>query len=154
VKNFFYLLFIFCVVSCSNNVAPTFKKADNIVIKEMTYQKVTLESDLNFYNPNRIGGQVKAFDIEVVVNDINVGKAVQKDETKILAKQDFIIPTTISFPPKKILGSEGLMKSALQLFANEKANVHYSGIMTITVAGIDFDLPVDFQEEIPLKRGK
>lgn len=153
-KRLFLPLLVLCLIGCSDNVAPTFKRIKNIKVKELNLRNITIESELVYSNPNRFGGNVMAFDIDVIVNDINVGKLKQIGQIEILAKQDFVLPSTISFPPKQVFKSDNFFKSALQVFANEKADVQYLGTMTINIAGLDFEIPVKHKEQIPLKKSK
>ncbi len=148
---FFGLSFIL-ISSCSTYKEPEFRKATKINIKELNVRNVTLESDLIYFNPNVIGANISAFDIMVNVNNIEIGKLNQNGDVLIEANSEFVIPTSVSFPPKKILKSEGLLKSALQLFSNERALVEYKGHVTLKLGGIEFEIPLNYQEEIELSK--
>jgi len=143
---------VFALVACSGPQEPKFVRVTDIEIKEMNRDKITLNSFLHYHNPNKVGVQVKATNITVTVNDIMVGNLKQLYKVAIAKESDFSIPVTTSFPPKDIFKNGGLLKSVLQAYANEKVRLHYKGIMTFTIAGIDFDIPVDYHEEIELRK--
>jgi len=143
------LLFL---VSCSGPQEPQFLKVSDVELKDMSLDNVTVNSFLHYHNPNRIGLNVKATNIGVTVNDIAVGNLKQLEKVEIEKQSDFAVPVTISFPPKDIIKKGGLLKSVLQAYANEKVRMRYEGTMTFTVAGIDFDIPVDYEEEIQIRK--
>lgn len=146
------IIFILFLSSCSKPQEPQFIKIDEIEAEDMSMENVTLNSKLHYHNPNAIGATVKSTDILVTINDISIGNVKQTSVVSIEKSSDFEVPVSISFPPKKILGEENLLKSVLQLYSNSKVKVHYKGTMTFTVAGFDFDIPIDYLEEIPLKK--
>ncbi len=140
------------MISCSLPTEPQFLKVSNVEVKEMSFDKVTINSFLHYHNPNNIKGQFKATDIKVTVNDIDVGSLKQLEKVAVPRKSDFKIPVTISFPPKDIFKKKGLLKSVLQAYANDKVALHYLGTMTFTIAGKDFKIPIDYKDDIILKK--
>lgn len=148
----FFIPLIFLLSSCSGPQSPVLKSIADVEVREMNFNNVTLDSELLYHNPNALGANVKSSDIAVSVNDIPVGNVKQLATVEIEGKSDFTVPVTISFPPKDILKKEGLLKSVLQVYANEKAIIKYLGTMTFTIGGIDFDVPIDHEEEVALKK--
>lgn len=144
----FTLLFL---ISCSAPTAPYFKEMSDIKVQNLSLKNVTLESKLIYHNPNLVGANVKRSSIDITVNDVAVGRVEQNENIEVSANSDFELPVIISFPPKDIFQSKGLLRSALQVLANEKADVVYKGTMTISVAGVEFDIPVNYEDEVTLK---
>jgi len=101
-----------------------------------------------------VGATVVRSETHVTVNGIAVGKVDQIEQIEVPGKGDFKVPVSISFPPKEIFKSKGLLRSAIQILSNEKAKVEYKGTMTFSVAGVEFELPVDHSEEIDIKKAK
>ena len=94
-------------------------------------------------------------DIDVIVNGINVGKAKQKESTAISANADFTLPMQIQFPPSKIFKDKNsLINFALSALGSKKIDLQYKGSVTISVLEIPFNVPVDYKDEIKLKRKK
>jgi len=151
-KNYLLFFTLFCFISCTLPTEPQFLKVSNVEVKDMSFDNVTINSFLHYHNPNNIKGQFKATDITVTVNDIDVGNLNQLETVMIPSKSNFSIPVTISFPPKDILKKKGLLKSVLQAYANDKVALHYLGTMTFTIAGKDFKIPIDFKDDIILKK--
>jgi LEA14-like dessication related protein len=149
---FVALLFIvLCSISCSAPTAPYFKSISVVEVQDLKLNNVTLTTNLLYHNPNLVGATVTRSETKVTVNHIEVGEVIQDQSIEVSSKSDFTLPVTISFPPKKIFKNKGLLKSALQILSNEKANVHYKGSLTIKVAGVEFDLPIDHEEEVEIK---
>jgi len=123
----------------------------DIQVQNLSLKNVTLESKLIYHNPNLIGATVVNANTDISVNGINVGRVEQNQKIDVPANSDFELPIVISFPPKDIFKSKGLLRSALQVISNEKADVVYKGMMTIRVAGVEFNIPVDYEDEVILK---
>lgn len=141
------------VVSCSVSGEPEFVKMENIYPKTVSLLKVQLVSDAIFFNPNDIGCELVATDINVLVNGNEVGKATQAKNIEILSQGEFTIPLEVSFSPMKIIeDKENILKSSLPNILSQKVEVTYQGSVTLKKAGISFDVPVEKTDEILLKK--
>lgn len=123
-------------------------------VKNLSFKDVTISSEAWYNNPNPVGCTLTKMELDVFVDDVDVGHIIQTDETEIGARSNFQIPINISFPPKELLKSgENLLKVFPNL-GDRKVNVRYEGDITVQILGIDHTTDFSYSEEIPLKKGQ
>lgn len=146
------LLGCFFITSCSGPEAPVFIEMKNIEVDDIRNSQVYLTGDAIFKNPNPIAGKLVKTDIDVVVNEIEVGKILQDLSTNIEANSEFTVPVKVNFPMKKVFeNKKGLLKGLVNALLDQKALVSYKGTVTINFLKIDFETPIDYKEEVSLK---
>ena len=151
----FFILFFFFISACSKPKEPEFQSVKNIELIEFTDENVVINANAIFHNPNIYSCTLESSDIDVIVNGINVGKAEQKERTAIPANADFSLPMQIQFPPTKIFNDKNsLINLAISALGGKKIDLQYKGSITISVLEIPFTVPVDYTDEIKLKRKK
>ncbi len=143
---------VFLLASCSKPQSPEFKKIDNIEVREFTFKNVVLKADAHFYNPNKKGIMLKSTDIDVLIDEILVGKVNQDVETKIEGMSDCVLPLVVNFPPEKILKGKGFLDSFLTAVTQKEVLVNYKGNVTVEILGIGVKVPVNGQEKVVIKK--
>ena len=151
----FSLLLIFLVSACSQPKEPEFQSVKNIELIEFTDKNVVINAEAVFHNPNVYTCTLENSDIDVMVNGINVGKAKQKESTAIPANANFTMPLQIQFPPSKIFKDKNsLINLALSALGGKKIDLQYKGSVTVSVLEIPFTIPIDYTDELNLKKKK
>lgn len=151
-KKYLYLLF-FGFVACSGPQDPIFKRMENLMVTELKIDKITIRGDALYYNPNGVGGNLVSTDINVIANEVEVGKVTQTADSKIEAKSEFAIPVEISFPPSEVFKNEkDVMSGLFNALLYKKLDVRYEGQITISILGIDVDVPVEYEDEVEFKK--
>ena len=140
------------VFSCKLNETPKFIKVSNINLKEYRSDKITLTSDLVFHNPNQIGGILQFSDIKVFVNTIDMGN-IKTIDFKVPAQDEFTVPIEFEFPYSKIFkDKENILLNVLNTLTEKKINVEYKGTITYKLKLFSYDYPLDYSQEISLKK--
>lgn len=136
---------------CSVSNEPEFKKMTNFRVKKLGVNECKITSDIVFYNPNDMGCDVVATNINVEVNGVPSGSAKQIKKVKLKALSDFELPVQIEFNPKEIFKlNNGLFTGALKLLKEKTVEIHYKGFVTIDVLGVELPIEIDTKEEISL----
>ncbi|NNC86645.1 MAG: LEA type 2 family protein [Bacteroidia bacterium] len=149
------ILFISFLSACTEPKEPEFKSVNNVKVVEFTDKVVVIDANAVFHNPNPYSVTLQKSDIDVFVNEINVGKAKQIKSSDIAANSEFTMPMQISFPPSKILNdTQGLINIALGALGGKKIDLQYKGSVTLSVLEIPFTVPVDYEDEIKFKKKK
>jgi len=143
----FALLFF---VACSAPEEPEFKHMKNFSAKIVSMNSVQVSGISVYHNPNPMGGNLVAMDMEVWVDDISVGQLKKSLSVNVPARGEFELPFEVEFDPKKVFKSEGLLGGVMAILGNRKMNVKYQGTVTMEIMKVNFDVPVDFTEEITL----
>lgn len=155
-KNIFFLLatssILFFFAACSGPQPPVFVEMKNIKIDDIRNDEVFLTGDAVFMNPNPIAGKLVKTNLSVMVNDIEAGTAKQEVSVEINENSEFTVPVNINFPYSKILANKkGLVKGLLNALLDQKAAAHYTGSITVNFLKIDFEVPVNHEEDVSLK---
>lgn len=140
------------LISCNVNETPEFIRVSTIKIVDSTHENITLASDLVFSNPNHVGGILQADKIKVLVNDIDMG-TINSPDFIVPALDEFKVPVEFSFSYRDILNDpENLLKNILSAATDKKIDVRYIGKLTYKLNVFSYDYPLDYSQEISLKK--
>lgn len=150
-----YLLFLllFCTLSCSGPQEPVYKGFEGLKANTISTKRISLSGEAVYHNPNAIGGEVVSTDIEVIVNDVLAATIEQENSIPVPATAEFRLPLVCNISPKDIFESDrnGTLGGIINAVLSQKVDVHYLGEIKMKIAGVTFTLPVDFEEEVPIK---
>lgn len=151
-KIFFTCLLSFlAIIACEGPQNIVFKNMTDVRVTDITNKNITLEANAILNNPNVAGVNLVGTDVVVTVEGTEVGRAVQTAESvEIPALSDFAVPLSTKFPLKK-LSKGGILGTALSVLTKNKIEVEYTGKVTVRIMDVDFDIPVDHKQEIPLR---
>ena len=147
------LCLLWSLTNCDSAKEPVFQKMNNVKVTEIKGGQVTIAADAIYHNPNPIGGKLETTDISVVVNEVEVAVIRQELSADLAANGEFTIPVIATFPLNKVIENEAdLISGVLSALIKKKIQVSYKGQTKVRVAGIGFDVPVDYQAEVILKK--
>ena len=89
---FLFLLISCCTLSCNTFKIPDFVTFSNLRTESVGVMETTIVMDLVYYNPNRIGFQVKRTEADVYVDDVYLGRAISDTLIRVAKKSEFVIP--------------------------------------------------------------
>ena len=148
-----YLFLSFSLMACSGPKEPVCERVENIRPVKKGKLEYTLSADIVMSNPNSIGAKLMKTDLDIYVNDVKIGKANQRIFTEVGANEEFKIPVKCTFGLKDILKDQNnSLGGLLNAFAEKKVDLRYEGSVTLKLAGIEFDVPVDYEQEVSLKK--
>lgn len=150
---FALLLLPMLIVSCSGPQEPVFVGMQDVEVVSFTMQNATVKGSAKYYNPNPFGVKIKSSNFDVKANDIEIGNVTQEHGIDVSGEEEFMVPLIVSFPPSKVLADgDNLLTSVFKALGNKKIQMQYKGTLTIDVAGVDMDIPFEYEEEINLKK--
>lgn len=150
---FYYAVFGFVISSCQITEEPEFLSIGESKIISLNKDIVEISSYAHFFNPNDIGCDIIATNIEVDINGIDVGDVNQAGAIELEANQNFAVPLSIKFPPSAFIKDKlGLLNIALGTITNKMIEVQYEGTVTLSKLGAEFEIEVEGEEEIPFKK--
>ncbi len=127
---------------------PEFIGTRNISIDKLGLKTSSLQLEVGFYNPNRLGLTLERFDLDVFLNDDYLGKAKEINSSMIPAADSFYIPV------KMEIGMKTLLSQGISLGLNRASNVQLKGTARVSMgkkAGIVWQVPVDYKTTYRLK---
>ena len=138
------------LVACSGPEAPSFQGLKDLKVKSANLHMVNLVGKAVYNNPNAVGGSLTYSDVKIKVNDVLVTHAVQNESISIPASSEFEVPIDLAIDLDKLKEAKGDGK-LLDAFSNVlKRNIllEYEGYVTVKLAGISVDIPVDYKEKV------
>lgn len=148
-RNFTFLIFFTLVFNCSVKEKPEFLGLDNIKILDSNIKNITLSADAKFNNPNDVGGNLKADNLTIYINKIEVAK-FSSEEFKVPSKENFEIPLTVTIATDSIIDKKSL-GSLLGSLILQKLEVHYMGEIKYKVLGYSSTYDVDKTQNVKIK---
>ena len=146
-----YVLISVFLFSCSGPQEPEFERVENIKHIQKGKLEYTLTADIIMSNPNPISAKLMKTDLDIFVNEVKVGKVKQRLYTEVGANSEFTIPVKCDFSASEILKNQNnSIGGLLNVLLDKKVDLQYVGSVKLKVAGLEFDVPVDFKQEIKL----
>jgi len=153
-KKLLLLLTIFLFATgCSISKKPEFKYIDNLEVKNIGLQNITLKADAVFNNPNHLKGTLSVDDIHVFVDNIDVG-VVSSKEFDVPSQSEFTIPLEGTFSLSKIYkkNKNSLLGSVLKVIQTDSILIRYKGNIRYHLGSFSYPYKIDKEKKLPLKK--
>lgn len=149
---FFLLSTALFLFSCSTPEAPEFQRLENVRFKSASITNLmnfTLTANAVFNNPHPVGATITALDLEMFVNGEKVSDIKQNVSAPISGNSDFKLPLEIEVPLTKVL--KDIKPTLGELFKKREISYQLKGTATVSVAGVEVNIPVDYEDKEELK---
>ena len=150
-KAFILLLLSLVLFGCDIKKDVEFEGVKSVSVLERSTKSITFLINLDFHNPNILGGTFKAKDLEFFINDLALSQ-MKSDHFDIPAEENFTIPiqakldeTTFKNNPVKLIAT------IIELARSKEANLSVKGNLDYTIVGYSDDYYIDYSELIKLK---
>ena len=141
------LLLLFA--SCSAPKAPDFKRVKNARVVKTSGKIYTITADAVYNNPNGIGGNLVAMEMDITVDDVLITHLSQTKSAVIQPETDFEVPITFDADITKLMGeNKGFLKGMLDKLLKDKIDVNYKGHLEVQFLNKRFKVPVNYTEEV------
>jgi LEA14-like dessication related protein len=142
------LVVLFVVlVGCVPKEELQFKKVKNVTLTASGATPI-LQGDLLLYNPNDKRMKLKKLDLIIQLNGKEAGIVDQRLRQVIPAKDEFTVPIEVAISLKEV----GLLDAISSILGGKKNIVRIKGKIRGSVNGMTISVPVDYTEEIRMKR--
>lgn len=142
------LIFIF-FFSCLSLESVKFEKLVNTRIIGVSGQDITIQTEAQFFNPNKIKGLIKDISIDVSIKDQIVAHLMEESKVKVMKNERFTVPVKLTIKLKSL--KNDLLGNLINLIKTRKIELTYSGYISIRSFGIGYKIPIDYQEELEIK---
>ncbi len=152
-KNFLLLSTLsILIASCSFSKKPEFKYVDIIEVKNLNIDKITLNADAVFNNPNNLQGKLSIENIHLFVDNIDIG-VIRAQEFDVPAKKEFTIPLEGTFSLSQVYtkNKSNLLNSVLKVIQTDSINVQYKGIIRYHLGNFSFPYNINKEQKISIK---
>ena len=142
-------LFFSLFFNCTVTEKPEFISLENIEVVDSNIETITLSADVNFINPNDLGGNLKTDNMKVYIN----GTEVANFETKnfeVPSSKNFTIPLKVAVATDSIISNKNIGGLLVSLIS-QRLKVRFKGEIDYKVFGYSSSYSVDKTQNIKVK---
>jgi len=150
-QKFLLVLTSLLLISCSMPKEPEFNRMENTMVQKISSGEILINTDAIFDNPNGFGVTVSSVNLVVNANEVKTADVKQLEDVQMIGNEEFAIPLQIKIKPKELLDMGNLLKLVAGSL-EQKVDLNYKGSVTAKVMDIGYDIPIDYSEEILLKK--
>lgn len=129
------------ILSCSTPKALEYKTYHNFSISKLGFDKSTISMDLEYYNPNNYGLQLKKTDLDIFINGNLLGHSSTDSLLNIPRRSTFLIPITFN------VDMQNIFKNAFNAFTGKEVLIKLTGKIKIGKGNVFMSLPVDYESK-------
>ncbi len=145
----FYLPIIFVFFfSCLSLESVKFEKLVNTRIIDISGQNITIQTEAQFFNPNKIKALIRDISIDVAIKDQKVAHLMEESEVKVMKNERFTVPVYLTIKIRSL--KKDLLGNLINLLRTHKIELTYSGYISLRSYGIGYKIPIDYQEEVEI----
>jgi LEA14-like dessication related protein len=137
-----YLIFSFVIMallSCSSPKALEYKTYHNFSINSLGYNKSSISLDLEYFNPNNFGMQLRKTDLDIFVNGNLLGHT-SLDTLIRIPRRD-----TFSIPIKFDVDMQNAFKNAWNTLLGKDVLIRLSGKVKVGKGNVFMSFPVEYE---------
>lgn len=128
-------------MSCSSPKAIEYKTYHNFSIGSLGFDKSTISLDLEYYNPNNFGMQLKKTDLDIFINGNLLGHSATDTLLKIPKRSVFLIPIKFDVDMKNAF------KNAYDALTGKEVLIRLNGKIKIGKGNVFMSLPVEYESK-------
>ena len=140
-KYFTLILLATAFLSCSSPKALEYKTYHNFSVSNLGFDKSTVGLELEYYNPNNFGMQLKKTDLDIFINGNLLGHSTTDTLLKIPRRSTFIIPVKFDVDMKNAF------KNAYNAFTGKEILIRLNGKIKIGKGNVFMSLPVEYSSK-------
>ena len=137
-------LLIFVIIaflSCSSPKALEYKTYHNFAIQSLGFNSSTVSLDLEYYNPNNYGLQLKSTDLDIFINGNLLGHSTLDTLIRIPRRDTFSIPVKFD------VNMQNAFKNAFNTLIGKEVLVKLSGKVRVGKANVFMSFPVEYESK-------
>src|SRR5450755_1633365 len=133
-----YCILVFTILSCAAPKPLEYKTFHNFSIQKLGFTSSTIKLDLEYYNPNNFGMQLKNSDLDIFIDGNLLGHSSFDTLIRIPRRDTFILP--IKFD----VDMQNIFKNAWSTLIGKEVLVRLTGKLKIGKANVFMSLPVNY----------
>jgi LEA14-like dessication related protein len=145
------VLSVIFFMGCSMPKEPEFNRMENTMVQKISSGEILINTDAIFDNPNGFGVTVSSINLIAKANDVKTADIKQLRDVKMIGNDEFAIPLQVKIKPKELLNMGNLLKLVAGSL-EQKVDLNYKGTVTAKVMDLSYELPIDYSEEVLLKK--
>jgi LEA14-like dessication related protein len=135
------LSIIFVFMSCASPKAIEYQTYHNFTIQKLGFNNSSIKMDLQYYNPNNFGLQLRSSDLDIFIDGNLLGHS-SLDTLLLIPKKD-----TFNIPVKFDVNMQNIFKNAWNTLTGKEIMVRLTGKVKVGKANVFMNIPVDYESK-------
>ncbi len=127
------------ILSCSSPKALEYKTYHNFSVQKLGFNNSAVSLDLEYYNPNNYGLQLKSTDLDIFINGNLLGHSSLDTLIRIPRRDTFSIPVKFN------VDMQNVFKNAWNTLIGKEVLVRLSGKVKVGKANVFMSFPVEYE---------
>ena len=127
------------IASCSAPKALEYKTYHNFSIQKLGFNSSAIKLDLEYYNPNNFGMQLRNSDLDIFIDGNLLGHSSFDTIITIPRNNTFILPVKFD------VDMQNIFKNAWNTLTGKEVVVRLTGKLKIGKANVFMSLPVNYE---------
>jgi LEA14-like dessication related protein len=136
-----YFLLVVAFLSCSSPKALEYQTYHNFKIDNLGFNNSSISLDLEYYNPNNFGMQLKNTDLDIFVNGNLLGHSYTDSLMRIPRRDTFNIPVKFN------VDMQNVFKNVWNTLIGKEVLIRLSGKVRVGKANVFMSLPVEYESK-------
>jgi Late embryogenesis abundant protein len=128
-------------LSCSSPKALEYKTYHNFAISKLGFNNSTIRLDLEYYNPNNYGLQLRSTDLDIFVNGNLLGHSAMDTLIRIPKRDTFSIPVAFD------VDMQNFYKNAFNTLTGKEVLIKLTGKVRVGKANVFMSFPVNYESK-------
>ena len=129
------------ILSCSSPKALEYQTYHNFNVDRLGFNNSSVSLDLEYYNPNNFGMQLKSTDLDIFINGNLLGHSYTDSLIRIPKRDTFRIPVKFN------VDMENAFKNAWYTLIGKEVLIKLSGKVMVGKANVFMSLPVEYESK-------
>jgi LEA14-like dessication related protein len=127
------------ILSCSSPKELEYRTFHNLSVESLGFNQSSVSLDIEYYNPNNFGLQLRNTDLDIFINGNLLGHSSLDTLIRIPRRDTFTLPV------KFAVNMQNLYKNALSTLSGKEVMVKLSGKLRIGKANVFMIFPVNYE---------
>ena len=133
------IIVVTTIVSCSAPKALEYNSYKNLSIERLGFADSQVKLELQYFNPNNFGLQVRRTELDIFINNNLLGHSSSDTLINIPRRDTFLLPINFN------VDMQNLFKNAWNSFTGNEVSVKVTGKLKIGKANIFMSMPVNYE---------
>jgi len=141
-KFYCFLIALFCsfiILGCSSPKELEYQSYKNFSLQKLGFNTSRVSLDLQYFNPNNFGLQLRRTDLDIFINDNLLGHSSSDTLINIPRRDTFLLPIKFDTDMKNIL------KNAWNSMLGNEVTVKVTGKVKVGKGNVFMSMPVKYE---------
>ena len=129
------------LLSCAAPKAVEYKTYHNFSINQIGFNSSSISLDLEYYNPNNFGMQLKNTDMDIFINGTLLGHSVTDSLIQIPRRGNFVVPVKFN------VDMRNAFKNAFNTLTGKEVMVKLTGKVKVGKGNVFMNFPINYESK-------